>query len=345
MHRWLARFAQTLLLVSCLGVQPASAHETPLCDGLHLLERLPGHARRLVVAPGPASARSAYLTDIERASIRFDRGASDAIPAEMAEAGRQAVWLHRRLLTLTDAGNVVSANHLIESRDWRRIGDRVEEQLRLLHCDETVALEHPDGAPAGIAAPLPPNGIAASSHRQTDGAVHRLQDPAVQAGGLLSLLSAIAAVVVGADLLVRRRDRRESLRFSCYISGAMQGHLYCEATEVLDISRTGCKLRLHDRLAPERPLTLFLGHRTIRARAIWSNTHYAGLKFDERLTAAQLRDILDHAGRHDNGIDPPVPALPCHDGTCRTTCLKYKIAQQEKARIRDTPGRGVDASK
>lgn len=331
--------------MSCLGGQPAQAYEDPLCDGLRLLDRLPGHARRLVETRERASARSAYLMDIERASMRFDRGASRAIPAEMAAAAWQALWLHRRLLTLTDAGNVVSASHLIESADWRRIGDWVEAQLRLFDCDGTVAPERPDAAPPVIAAPPLPNGIAESSHRQTDAAMHRLQVPAVRAGGLLALLSAIAAVVAGADLFVRSRDRRDSIRFNCYISGAMQGHLYCEATEVLDISRTGCKLRLHDRLAPERPLTLFLGHRTIRARAIWSNAHYAGLKFDERLTAAQLRDILDHAGRHGGGADPPVPALPCHDATCRTTCQPYRMMQQEKAGIRGSPAGRVDAAK
>lgn len=334
MPRWLARLAHTLVLMSCLGWQPAEALGTALCDGLLLLDRLPGEARRLLDDRAPASERAAYLAAIERASLRFDPGSPDALPSDLAAGVRQIVWLHRRFLDLTDAGNIASASHLIESSDWHRIEAWLGDQLRLADCDASARSGGPDIAPAGVAAPHPPNRVAHSPRRQTDPASQRLQTPAIPAQGPLVLLFAIAAVVVAAFLLHRRRDQRDCVRVNCFISGALQGHLYCEATEILDISRKGCKLRLHDRLAPERPLTLFLGERKVPARTVWSNRHYAGVRFDNALTATELRDILDRSALPPGG-GPPVPALPCHDANCRAQCENYMRIRLQKSRSGD----------
>lgn len=129
----------------------------------------------------------------------------------------------------------------------------------------------------------------------------------------------------------RRPFRRGSRRHVCNVPGALEGHLYCEGTVLLDLSRSGCKLRLNDSFTPEGPVLVHVGNRTIPARAKWSNAHYAGLRFDQKLTEAELNDILSQANRTQDANEPPVPALPCHSRTCRDSCMRYLEMQRLKA--------------
>jgi hypothetical protein len=143
----------------------------------------------------------------------------------------------------------------------------------------------------------------------------------------------LVAVLVGTAWVGFWRNQRRSQRYHCFISGAMQGDLYCEATELLDISRSGCKLRLHAQIDPKKPVTLFMGNWTIHARTVWSNSHYAAVKFDTALTPSQLRNIFEYQNKPRDGNGPLVPSLSCHDTTCRATCLNYKMMQRQKARM------------
>lgn len=318
--------------MSCLGWHSAQARETALCDGLLMLDRLPRKARALLDPHAPTDARSAYVSAIEGATLRFGLHGPEALPSELAAEARRILSLHLRFLDLTDAGNLAAASHLAASPEWHRIEASMDDRLRLADCDARALSGGTD--PAAAAAPHPPDGIAQPPDHLTDRA-QGLQTPALPAGWPSVLGVLIAVAVVAALLLNLHRDQRKSLRVNCFLSGALQGHLYCEATEVLDISRKGCKLRLHDSLAPERPLTLYLGQRKVAARTVWCNRHYAGVRFDKALTAAELREILDHSARPPSGL--PVPALPCHHATCRTECENYRTMQGLKARSADGP--------
>lgn len=332
MKQWLARFSQTLLLMFCMVPDPVFSSENPLCDNLLLLDRLPGHAQRLLDPRSSTSARSTYLTDIERASVWPGPGASGALPSEFMATMDQAIGLHRRFLDLIDAGSVAMGRDLIASRDWRRLDALVDEQLHLHRCSGTRAGTRPDTISTVGSMPTLSAAMPARPLGQAGSAAYQLKILAIPTWGLLALVLTIGVALAGVCLFL---SRREAPRFSCFITGAMQGHLYCEATQIYDMSRTGCKLRLYDGFAPKRPLTLFFGHWAIPAKAVWSNRHYAGLRFEQRLTPVQLRDILDQGDRSIDSNGPAVPSLPCHDGACREICPKYKMMQDERAGIRD----------
>lgn len=339
---WLARSAQALLMMFWLVPDLAAASADPLCNQLLLLDRLPGHARRLL-APSPlASVRSAYLADIERASTWPDTSSSGARLQDEAVMVEKAVALHRRFLSLTETAGAASGGYLIESLDWHRVDAWVDKQMRLRNCAGPSTSKPPDAAPKVVKSHSSPADTGASSLSQAALAGHNLKVPAFLTGELLVRLLVAGAILAGACLLVRWRERRESPRHFCFISGALQSHLYCEATEIVDISQIGCKLRLYDRLIPDRPLTLFFGNFRIQATAIWSNSHYAGLRFETRLTPTQLRDILELTGQQVDTGGPPVPSLPCHRENCQATCTEYKLMQEGRAGMRKAGAGSID---
>lgn len=331
MNDWLSRLARMLLFGLSLVPQPAPAAEDPFCDYLLLLDRLPGHARRLLAPRFPPSAMSAYQADLARVAGWLDQARLAAVTE--GDAVGRAMDLHRHFLGLIKGGDVATASRLIGSQGWRLVDAWVNDQMRLRDCIAVPPYRHPKAAQTLPDVPpvLKDGPVAAPSRDWV--AVIWMQDTLPFTVGLVGLLAAAGTVAGGGWLLFHRFFRREAVRLPCFITGALQGHLYCEATEIVDISRLGCKLRLHDQLDPDRPLTLFFGNVTIEARAIWSNSHYAGLQFAEALTPARLRGILDQDGRPPDGNGPPVPSLPCHDKTCRSVCLKYRVMQDEKNRM------------
>jgi hypothetical protein len=336
MPKWRATLFRTILGLVFMVSGSASASESLLCAKLVTLDRLPGHARRLLDPGVSTAARKHYLSDIRDVSVWLGNDAADMITARNQAAITRTMTIHRHIFDLIDAGNFTAAGALVRSRDLRHIDTWVEAELRAHHCAEPADVDHAKAdadldrlATVPDTASRPSENSAPSASRAATAAPH-LEIPAALIWGLLFLLIGLAAVMAGARIYL---DRRGAARFSCYISGAMRGPLYCEPTEIFDLSETGCKLRLHDGIDLEKPLTVFFDTWSLSAKSIWSNRHYAGLRFDRRLTPDQLRGILQKSRMNAETDGPPIPSLPCHSPICRETCVEHRQLREGRAKL------------
>lgn len=329
-HGRATRLAAPSLLALALLSAPAKAEH--LCDDLLVLGRVMTRAQGLAASPTDGSHRAAYAAELALAERRFeDRGSH---PAEVGTLARRVLKENRRFLGEIDAG--IQRRELlasVQSLAWR------SEALALHRVLEHQGCLVPPVA-SQIASPLPARPEnppeAGETWAETLARIPVLGRLATGSAedlrGMALVIGLEALALIGLFRLAgRMRLRRHNRRHVCNVPGVLEGHLYCEETMLLDLSRSGCKLRLNDSFAPDRPVLVHVGRRTIPAFPKWSNAHYAGLRFNRRLTEVELSAILAEAGCPQEEGAPPVPALPCHSATCRESCTRYRQMQQLKA--------------
>ncbi|PPB81290.1 PilZ domain-containing protein [Albidovulum inexpectatum] len=303
--------ACTLTLALGLAL-PAQADDACalLVDTVHVLSRIESSSRFDPDLDATVTALS------DRAAQPLPDGAlSDGLRASQAVATRAAELLRNDdQAALRD---LLSSERWLDRRSW--LAARVDS----LDCQPQGA-DNP--APVRILQALSPiRGPAAATDAR-----HRM---AALIPDLSTLTMLLALIVVGAALACLRAaltpripDRRNGKRHPCFILGALRGANYCEPVTVLDISRSGCKLRLNAPLDCIN-VTLFIEKIALPGQIVWSNSLFAGVKFRNSLERAALVRLLDHdrMTRHDGTRQLPRP--PCHTAECPQSCILFRAAE------------------
>lgn len=106
--------------------------------------------------------------------------------------------------------------------------------------------------------------------------------------GLFTFITAISAWIWMRYGIVQRR----AIRYPCALPVVIFDGLLPVIGELLDISQVGCKIESTHELHERQKVRLTCGPVERKARVIWRNNHFLGLKFDHQLTEAELKDLL-----------------------------------------------------
>jgi PilZ domain. len=106
--------------------------------------------------------------------------------------------------------------------------------------------------------------------------------------GMFTFITAIAVWIWMRYGIVQRR----AIRYPCALPVVIFDGVLPVIGEVLDISQVGCKIESSHELQLRQRVRLTCGPVECKARVIWRNNHFLGLKFDRQLTEAELRDLL-----------------------------------------------------
>lgn len=327
--RRLAGRTAVLALAVVLSVLAGPAAADHLCDDLLLLNRLSARAQRLATGVAAQGPTAAYRFDLALARRRFEPGLH---PPAIAALAARLLDGNRRFLAAAEArAGPQALAARVRAPDWQADARALRRVLDANGCRVPPAEPRASSAPAPTAdAGAPGDSLRASSPAGAAALAHPAT--AAVARGLLPVVGLEVLALAGLlHLLARHRFKRGSRRHVCNLRGALEGHLYCEPTVLIDLSGSGCKLRLNAPFTPDRPVLVHVGTRSLPARPRWANAHYAGLRFDRRLTEAELRDILATAEPAADPDGPPVPALPCHSASCRDSCARYRRIGQIRA--------------
>lgn len=292
-------------LASPAHAQDACALLTETATAFARLESSPLIDRELEATIAALSDRVAQpLTD---ASLSDGLHASQALATRAADLMRQA--------------DRAALQDLLASERWRDRRDWIATRIRTLACNPRQGVENPSATQIQQAL-SPIRGPAAEpvSARRMAAFTPDLSTLTI----VLALVAAGAALAcLRAALTPRIPDRRRGRRHPCFILGALRGANYCEPVTVLDISRSGCKLRLNAPLDCIN-VTLFIERIALPAQIVWSNSLFAGVKFRNSLEKAALVRLLDHdrMTRHDGTRQLPSP--PCRTAECPQSCVLFR---------------------
>jgi len=324
------------MLALCVTLFAPAAGGMTLCDSLRAIDHVARQAREAAVPEATPAVRLRYRRDLARLATELAAHDAWAPPAPVRVAAGEALALQRAVASRLAAGDSAAAAAVIASPAWRRSESGIALLARAHGCVAPRAAER-GAAERGVAERgaaergAADRGAPAQDAGGSPAAAWAAAAPGRGVmGGVAPVLGLAVVAVVAALLAWRRRAGAEPLA-SCFVAGALQGRDYCEGAELVELSRSGCKLRLHERLTPGQPLSVFVGRWRIAARTVWTNAHYAGLRFDRRLSPAHLRAIMQQPKRRPRDSGPMVPSLPCHTETCRQRCPPYLAAQRRKA--------------
>lgn len=228
-----------------------------------------------------AGAAPAALQDaIDRLLPDF-RFRAEAAGLSADKAARAARFLHDHADRLSRGGGPDAAL----PAPWDR-GALVDQMIR---CQSENA---PAEVPAGQGA------RAAGGSNEGDTLQRSQMGPLhMVLAGLLLLLFAVAAVLAGR---LRRGDlsgllpwRRSLRRHVCDLPVRIVAGPAAEGTRLRDVSRRGCMVERRLDLAARARVTLDLGVAAREGRVIWTNRHYAGIRFDRDLGRDELAALLD----------------------------------------------------
>ena len=160
-------------------------------------------------------------------------------------------------------------------------------------CANSAAAATPGGSAHGIAAPEQANAQSGLLGKDTSSAV--------KAGLFVAMLTVVTGLAYAAHRiwtsLAMRRRRVErlprtpiSLGFDLTYTDA-DGNMKQSKVEALDLSAGGMKLSWPDPPAPGTTVTLTLPIGSRLGQVMWSNAHFAGAMFDDRLSKAELETI------------------------------------------------------
>lgn len=128
----------------------------------------------------------------------------------------------------------------------------------------------------------------------------RAQPPSSGRGlGMAPTLAAVAAMISALSfalyLLIRfaRNRARQRVRFSCNMQVKVCDFQGEHVLRIIDISAIGAKLRLTPHIRLSESVTLQIGRKTVAARVVWQNSHYAGVMFRHVLSARRVRRMAD----------------------------------------------------
>ena len=152
-----------------------------------------------------------------------------------------------------------------------------QKQILPLPCDETERNSQSGAAPLGTSAPFPVGPIS------------------VLATLLLLTLALLLTLMEKRDKLKKRRWKRHA----CVLNSQMTCQGRSMQTQVVDLSQMGAKIRVDCECEVGTKLELALPEKKVSGKVVWRNANYAGLAFNRRLTASQLKKILECSGQID----------------------------------------------
>ena len=340
----LSSFAVIAVLLALSGPEQALARDSRECELLDKLQHLQSLNQRSVRKDGSPGAQTAYQQALRRLQSTLRTG---GYPVSLQQIAENSVRLHMRVLAMRASGNTEGAAVQLQSAQWLANQRQITREIGVYACQPKPTILKPDAKLT-----VPGNRkVAVTQPASTGDAPGTSTQPVLKTptlAGTIGLLAFMLAAGIGAAWFLLRRARRQkrrAIRHTCFIPAAMQAPLLCEGSEILDISRIGCKLRLRDVLDPTKPIDLFVGSLKIAATPKWANTHYVGVAFDTPLTEKQLEKLLTLSGATGGGSGSLVPSLPCHTENCRQTCPKYQQMQVEKARSEEGEKTGTGPQK
>ncbi len=268
------------------------------CDAVIRLARFHDGLRVIVTEDDPKRTRAAArlypnLANMDFAGFidKIDAGASTADLIAALETARE---LTRDVITAAD----LSPFRFLDARD--------EVELLADFIDRSGCL---DGASGGGSSHSSDNQGSEDGTRKIEFGPKSGSQGAAQASegttSLTLILSALAGLTVLAGLVAAiARSRRVKIhmaerlprhRISLDFPATYTSENGTNGTRdvtALDISLGGMKLKLPDPPEGGEPIDLALPTGQQPATVIWSNTHYAGILFDERLDEADLQTLL-----------------------------------------------------
>jgi hypothetical protein len=252
-------------------------------------------------APGDAAAAAALARMRYAAAAADLRGSLPGLTPDLVARfleGRAAV-----VELIGGPGQGPSAIALFERDEMRRLAEEVAGAAEALRCEASG--RHADAAQTVEAqrsarqAP-PPQGTQAPGARDAPpkgggrpGAATR--PPQTTLDLLLAFLVALALMGAAASVAARvRRDRRRRhQRFPCAVDVEMVvGHTRRPA-RIVDVSRSGAKLRLAAPPDAGCSVTLQSGAGALPFQVLWSNAHFAGGTFQPMLSRRALAAVLE----------------------------------------------------
>ncbi len=318
-----------LLAMTTSGPALAADQVKNLCKTMSLANRLPAQASTLLDPNASNLQATRYLRGLQELRNRAGRTtAAKPMPKDLDNSLTKSIILHLRFVDLL-RDNPSAARELVQSREWRQTNAQISGGMRDHGCDKASTDATPSKQKAQIStlgSQRNAGGDQSESTSQTTGSVLEFARSSPIAF-TLALLVALALPVIA--FIILARQRRVYHRKTCDIPTAVQGPSYCESSSILDLTTLGCKLSLKEKLPIGSPITVFFPQFAIKAKVKWANAHYMGVAFETPLSDEQFANALNPSP--DIDFDAPGSlSLACHTGTCRDTCSKYQLFQQEK---------------
>lgn len=87
--------------------------------------------------------------------------------------------------------------------------------------------------------------------------------------------------------------QRRAARYPCALPTIVFDGIQPVLGEMLDLSQVGAKLDIDMELRLKQKVKITCGSVTRKARVIWRNSHFAGVRFERALTEAEMRSLLE----------------------------------------------------
>ncbi|WP_460273351.1 PilZ domain-containing protein [Celeribacter sp. ULVN23_4] len=106
--------------------------------------------------------------------------------------------------------------------------------------------------------------------------------------GMFTFITAISVWLWMRYSIVQRR----ALRYPCALPVVIFDGILPVIGEILDLSQVGCKIESSHALDIRQKVRLTCGPMDRKARVIWCNNHFIGLKFERALNEAEFKTLL-----------------------------------------------------
>lgn len=285
-------WAALALVFSCLGANPAASAN---CDAVIRLAQLYDAFYAITRETGDIRTRAAArlypqlaTLDVEEFAEELDAGFSEE---EIAEALTTARTLSREVIMDAD----LSPFRVLDSRDEAAFLAEFIERSRCLSGasggggggSAERETQNDDNGPKKLS-------FGPKSRSQGTKSLVDTSKPATMgiliAAGLLALGASGFFIFRSRPVKIHMAERLPRHRIRLDFTAAYAGAPH--SVTALDVSLGGMKLKVPKPLDNGTFMELSLPHGATPATVIWSNAHYAGILFDERLDKADLDAIL-----------------------------------------------------
>lgn len=308
---------------------------------------------RTIQAEGVPLAGSRALTSLSQLVHNSDAqsGVELTLSAPLANQISQVAGFRRDTATaivLFEAGQFEAAEFIIEGLDISTAGASIVILQKHFGCSSTSSVavaqdaDHPydtafdrrrlntelkSAAYQRNASMLDQNVVASAGSNATSDRIEKIEttDAVVMPGSnflamLLLLVSTVGAFGIWQTERTKKhkkRAHRYSLSFPIRVSQKGQGR----PAQLIEISETGCKIQ-HQLGRINKRITLLVLGKLRKARIVWANDHYAGVKFKKPIEFEFLLEIM-RAARNPGDLPLTIPnGRPSagHDGVTAAFC-------------------------